>query len=450
VQERRKFGPLGFNIPYEFTESDLKICQTQVKMFLDEYATIPWEALRYTAGETNYGGRVTEANDRRTTAMMLMDYYNPKTVDDSYKYSESGRYFAPPGNPKLAETMEFIGKFPMPEEEQPEVFGLHENANITSARNQTYSLFEAMLLLMPKGSSAKEEGAQTPEQLLEQLSQNMQANMPAHSDFFRFGLPFKVDEVQELYPTDYNESMNTVLTQELLRFNRVVVVLRNTLQQLELAVKGLIVMSNDLEQVANAFLIGQVPALWLKASYPSLKPLASYFEDFVKRLSFLQKWIDEGPPPVFWLSGFYFTQSFLTGILQNYARKHKVAIDTLRWDFMVRLDHPTEKADDGAFVEGLFIDGAAWDHGMNLLCEQRPKVLFEVMPIIQLLPILTTEFALKPGDYPSPLYKTSARRGTLSTTGHSTNFVMQIILPTNRQEAHWVKRGVALLTMLDD
>eukprot|EP00961_Rhodomonas_salina_P285456 3857331-Rhodomonas_salina.1 len=187
---------------------------------------------------------------------------------------------------------------------------------------------------MPKGSSAKEEGAQTPEQLLEQLSQNMQANMPAHSDFFRFGLPFKVDEVQELYPTDYNESMNTVLTQELLRFNRVVVVLRNTLQQLELAVKGLIVMSNDLEQVANAFLIGQVPALWLKASYPSLKPLASYFEDFVKRLSFLQKWIDEGPPPVFWLSGFYFTQSFLTGILQNYARKHKVAIDTLRWDFM--------------------------------------------------------------------------------------------------------------------
>eukprot|EP00961_Rhodomonas_salina_P075889 1018570-Rhodomonas_salina.1 len=120
VQERRKFGPLGFNIPYEFTESDLKICQTQVKMFLDEYATIPWEALRYTAGETNYGGRVTEANDRRTTAMMLMDYYNPKTVDDSYKYSESGRYFAPPGNPKLAETMEFIGKFPMPEEEQPE------------------------------------------------------------------------------------------------------------------------------------------------------------------------------------------------------------------------------------------------------------------------------------------------------------------------------------------
>ncbi len=68
-----------------------------------------------------------------------------------------------------------------------------------------------------------------------------------------------------------------------------------------------------------------------------------------------QQWINEAPPAVFWLSGFYFTQSFLTGILQNYVRTHKVAIDTLRWDFMVRLGHPTELAEDSAYVDGLFI-----------------------------------------------------------------------------------------------
>ena len=448
LQERRKFGPLGFNIPYEFTESDLKICQTQVQMFLNEFDNIPWEALRYTAGETNYGGRVTDGHDRRTTGTMLFDFYNSEVVKDGYSFSESGNYTVPPGDPTLDEVRAHIKNFPLLE--KPEVFGLHENANITCARSETYALFESMLLLMPKGGGGGGGDGQSSEEILEALATGMLERLPKKSEKYPYCLPFRVDEVGEKYPTDYNESMNTVLTQELLRFNRVIVVLRSTLEQLVLAVKGLIVMSGDLEALANSMITGTTPAMWLKASYPSLKPLTSFFDDFIRRIDFLQQWIDEGPPAVFWLSGFFFTQSFLTGTLQNYARKHKVAIDTLRWDFMVRLDKPSVKAEDGCYVDGLFIDGAAWDMKDNVLCEQKPKVLFEVMPCIQLLPILSSDWKLKEGDYESPLYKTSARRGTLSTTGHSTNFVMNMVIPTKMEQRHWVKRGVALLTQLDD
>lgn len=44
--ERRKFGPLGFNIPYEFTDGDLKICLSQLQMFLIEYDDIPFKVIK--------------------------------------------------------------------------------------------------------------------------------------------------------------------------------------------------------------------------------------------------------------------------------------------------------------------------------------------------------------------------------------------------------------------
>jgi dynein heavy chain len=144
---------------------------------------------------------------------------------------------------------------------------------------------------------------------------------------------FDIESASEKYPVLYMNSMNTVLRQELIKFNDLTTLINETLSNVQKAIKGLVLMSPDLEEVYRSLSIGRVPHVWERISYPSLKPLGSYITDLLARLKFLQDWVDYDAPNVFWISGFFFTQSFLTAVLQNYARMHKIPIDQLDFEF---------------------------------------------------------------------------------------------------------------------
>ncbi|XP_058476444.1 dynein axonemal heavy chain 3-like [Solea solea] len=437
VQERRNFGPLGWNIPYEFNESDLRISMRQIQMFLDEYEEVPLAALTYLTGECNYGGRVTDDKDRRLLLSLLANFYNWELIKkECFNLCEGDLYFVPAHGP-YENYVEYIRNLPICAD--PCVFGLHSNADITKDNQETNLLLQGVLSTMPRQMGG---GAKSPQEIVDELSEDILSKLPPD---------FDIPAVIEKYPVMYEESMNTVLRQEIIRFNRLTEVVRDSLVNIKKAIKGLIVMSAELESIFNSMLVGKVPVMWAAKSYPSLKPLGSYMADLLGRLQFLQSWIDHGPPVVFWLSGFYFTQSFLTGVSQNFARKYTIPIDYIGFEFEVtKAEHSMdEKPEDGAYVRGLFMEGARWDRETMFIGESFPKILFDTLPIIKLCPGEMANFKHE-NIYLSPVYKTSARRGTLSTTGHSTNYVMSIELPSDKPQKHWINRGVACLCQLDD
>ncbi|EFN73504.1 Dynein heavy chain 1, axonemal [Camponotus floridanus] len=432
--ERRKFGSLGFNVSYEFTSGDLAICLSQLHMFLMEYDTLPFKILKYTAGHINYGGRITDDWDHRCVLTLLEDYYNANVLSPDYQFDEQNIYHQLPVAALFDDYLEYIKGLPL--NDNPSLFGMHSNADITCAQAETYICLATLLSIQPRELDI---AAASSEEITIQIINDMFATMPELFDLIT---------MQERYPISYEESFNTILLQEAKRYNDLLEIVQSMLQNLLKALKGSIIMSEQLEMMAISLVNNKIPPNW--QSYPSLKSLgrkiAAWFIDLKDRIKFISDWRDHGIPSAFWISGFYFPQAFLTGTLQNFARKHIVSIDTIDFSYKVLISKPKQKPSDGCIIYGLFLEGCRWNG--NYLIESLPKELFTDMPPILLLPEIN-HIIPSHGIYICPVYKTIERSGTLTTTGHSTNFILAMEIPADKPQSHWIKRGVALICALD-
>ena len=226
--------------------------------------------------------------------------------------------------------------------------------------------------------------------------------------------------------------------------------MRQSSEDISKATKGLVVMSPALEEVAVSFTNNLVPAMWKGKSYGTLKPLGSYFRDFIARLQMLIDWHDQGAPTVFWLSGFFFMQAFTTAVKQNFARSKQLAVDELQYEWQCIEPRDTySKPDFGAYFHGAFLEGARWDVETMLLSESKPKILVCEMPVMWIKPTHINDYNVDANDYLCPLYIEGARRGILKTSGHSSNYCFDVNLPSEKEPTHWIRRGAALLLQTD-
>ena len=214
-------------------------------------------------------------------------------------------------------------------------------------------------------------------------------------------------------------------------------------------------------RAANCFLDEFFPPLPIKCSpapspttnkspppkgFLSLKPLAAWQLDLDARLKFLTDWLETSKPPIFWISGFFFPQAFLTGAVQNHARKFNFEIDRLEFFYLfqdgkLKPEDVKEKPENGVYVHGFFLEGARFSSSEKSIRPSRPKILYTSFPVMHFDPVLDRK--APDGMYKCPIYKVLSRRGVLLTTGHSTNFVIFLEVPSDQPEDVWVRAGVA-------
>lgn len=203
--------------------------------------------------------------------------------------------------------------------------------------------------------------------------------------------------------------------------------------------QGELTITVDMEDLSNALYLDSIPESWAKRAYPSLFGMTAWYVDLLLRIKELEAWIaDFQLPAAVWLGGFFNPQSFLTAIMQQMARKNEWPLDRMALQCDVTKKNREDMAGpprEGAYVHGLFMEGARWDLQTGMIAEARLKELAPAMPVIFIKAIPVDRMDLR-NIYESPVYKTKSRGPT---------YVWKFNLKTKEKPSRWVLGGVALL-----
>jgi len=243
VQERRKFGSIGWAIPYEYNQGDLTACtnflqnhmgQMEAKAARGGALPLQWVCIKYMVAEVQYGGRITDDLDRVLMATYADAYLAPTVMDPAYKFFEGYPIPGGQGSVELDFWRAEIEK--LPDTDSPELFGMHVNADITFRNKQTSELIGTIIDTQPKAGGGG--GGMSREEVVVQTADDMLSKLPNDFD------PITVkDSITKL--GGMSKPLNVVLSQEIDRLNKVIKLVRTTLKDLKLAVAGTIIMVSE-------------------------------------------------------------------------------------------------------------------------------------------------------------------------------------------------------------
>lgn len=435
--ERKKFGPMGFNMMYPFSLGDLRDSAVCLNNYMENVESrIPWQDLRYIFGEIMYGGHIVNDFDR-----LLCNSYLDFIMDDGlleemefFPFVDGEAVsFKCPAASTYARYLEHIED--ELKEETPIAYGLHPNAQIDFRTQQSIEFFNRLIDLTPKdsGAGSGDDTGQSPRHIAENALNDILERLNADES------QFNLADIREMIGEELNPYQNVFL-QEMQQMNRLVSCILDSLHDLNLGFAGELTMSDAMEELMECLFLDKVPSTWTKLAWPSRRSLAPWLDDLQKRIQQLREWEGDvmGIPTVTWLAGLLNPQSFLTAIMQQAAQKNGWELDKLFIQTEVlkkhreQVDNPSR---DGAFIDGLNLEGARWNISNGSLEKSRPREMFFQMPVIFCKSNFTSNMP-NAGVYMCPVYKTRQRGPT---------YVALAQLKSKAKSAQWVMAGVALI-----
>ncbi|XP_009867260.1 PREDICTED: dynein heavy chain 10, axonemal-like [Apaloderma vittatum] len=441
VQERRKFGKVGWNVPYDFNESDFQVCMK----ILDTYLTkafqqnddeIPWSSLKYLIGEVMYGGRAIDSFDRRILTIYMDEYLGDFVFDTFQEFhfykNDKVDYKIPRGTVK-DDFVEAIESLPLAN--TPEVLGLHANAEIGYYTQAVREIWSHLLELQPQ--TGETGTGISRDEYIANVAKDVENKIPQ---------VFEVDQIRKHFGRNITPT-TVVLLQELERFNKLIIRMAKSLAELQRALAGEVGMSSELDDVARALFNGQIPEIWRRLAPDTLKTLGNWIIFFRARYKQYSTWVNDGEPRVMWLSGLHVPEAYLTALVQATCRKNKWPLDrsTLYTEVTTfrTAEDITEDTTQGCFASGLFLEGADWDVERRCLTKSKPGVLVVELPILKIIPTEAHRLRLQ-NTLRTPVYTTSQRRNAMGT-----GLVFEADLYTRKHISHWVLQGVCLTLNTD-
>lgn len=461
AQERRKFGPLGWCIPYEYGPGDLQACLLFVEKHLYS-GPISWPTVQYMVAEAQYGGKITDGMDRRLFNAYAEEWISARALEYGFTFNPEKllaggagfQYNIPDTLQDVDAYRKYISTFP--DIDSPEVFGLHPNASTTFLVKEVNSLLTTMSETQPKQSASL--GGKSMDEIVKEKAIELLGALP--DDYVEEQYMWKIEKMGS------KEPLNVFLMQEIQRLQAVISRVRDMLSNMVAAINGEVVMTAELLAAMTDVYDARVPKPWLYTpggdEFSWLLPyLGTWFAGLKEREAQLSSWLNNGRPTSFWMTGFANPQGFLTAMKQMVTQNHKGggsgipikgedtslwALDDVDYWTTVKNEERPEQAKpeaEGVLVHGLFIDGARWDKANATLAESEPKKLFAPLPILHVTVVKSSTLRAKLSNPAEPLYEAPCYRYPARNDRYR---IFQIYLPSkNNSSRHWILRGVAVL-----